>query len=111
MHGLDAIDELAFADARRLGRVRLRQDPRREPPVSLLGFDALREVPSFDEFRARLRGRTAPVKALLLDQSFAAGVRGVLPDVFAGTLTAPEQRAAAELEWRKYASAEWSDTR
>src|SRR5918999_1053533 len=33
---------LAFADARRLGRVRLRHDPRREPPISLLGFDALR---------------------------------------------------------------------
>jgi formamidopyrimidine-DNA glycosylase len=71
---------LAFADARRLGRVRLRQDPRREPPVSLLGFDALREVPSFDEFRARLRGRTAPVKALLLDQSFAAGVGNWIAD-------------------------------
>jgi formamidopyrimidine-DNA glycosylase len=71
---------LAYADARRLGRVRLRDDPRREPPISLLGFDALREVPSLEEFRARLRGRTAPVKALLLDQSFAAGVGNWIAD-------------------------------
>src|SRR5581483_8715571 len=34
--------ELAYADARRLGRVRLRHDPEREPPISLLGFDAFR---------------------------------------------------------------------
>lgn len=31
---------VAFADARRLGRIRLRHDPPAEPPVSLLGFDA-----------------------------------------------------------------------
>ena len=37
--------ELAFADARRLGRIRLRHDPGTEPPVSALGFDALRELP------------------------------------------------------------------
>ena len=32
--------ELAFADARRLGRARLRVDPAAVPPISLLGFDA-----------------------------------------------------------------------
>ena len=37
--------ELAIADARRLGRIRLRDDPRREPPLSALGFDALHELP------------------------------------------------------------------
>ncbi|PYM98034.1 MAG: hypothetical protein DME08_08600, partial [Candidatus Rokuibacteriota bacterium] len=38
--------ELVMTDARRLGRIRLRHDPRNEPPISLLGFDALHELPS-----------------------------------------------------------------
>jgi formamidopyrimidine-DNA glycosylase len=72
--------ELAFADARRLGRVRLRDDPAREPPISLLGFDALRGLPPPRRFAERLRARAAPVKAVLLDQSFAAGVGNWVAD-------------------------------
>jgi formamidopyrimidine-DNA glycosylase len=72
--------ELAIADARRLGRIRLRHDPRREPPISLLGFDALRGIPPPADFRARLAGRTAPIKAVLLDQGFAAGVGNWIAD-------------------------------
>lgn len=72
--------EMAFADARRLGRVRLRHDPASEPPVSLLGFDALREVPPPRRFLTLLRQRAAPIKALLLDQSFAAGVGNWIAD-------------------------------
>jgi formamidopyrimidine-DNA glycosylase len=71
---------LAMADARRLGRIRLRDDPRREPPVAGLGFDALHELPSPAAFFARLRERTAPMKALLLDQTFAAGVGNWIAD-------------------------------
>ena len=72
--------ELAYADARRLGRVRLRDDPQREPPISLLGFDAFRELPSLGDFAALVRARSAPMKALLLDQSFAAGVGNWIAD-------------------------------
>jgi formamidopyrimidine-DNA glycosylase len=93
--------ELALADGRRLGRVRLRHDPPHEPPVSLLGFDALHDIPSPARFRDLLRGRSAPLKALLLDQSFAAGVGNWIADEVlyqarlaphrrAGTLTAAE---------------------
>jgi formamidopyrimidine-DNA glycosylase len=71
---------LAIADARRLGRIRLRQDPRREPPLAGLGFDALRELPAPACFHAMLRQRTAPMKALLLDQTFAAGVGNWIAD-------------------------------
>jgi formamidopyrimidine-DNA glycosylase len=78
--GFDDGGALALADARRLGRIRLRDDPRREPPVADLGFDALRELPPPAEFAARLRERTAPMKALLLDQSFAAGVGNWIAD-------------------------------
>jgi formamidopyrimidine-DNA glycosylase len=72
--------ELAMADARRLGRIRLREDPRRELPLADLGFDALRELPPPARFRALLRERTAPMKALLLDQTFAAGVGNWIAD-------------------------------
>ncbi|HSE91825.1 MAG TPA: DNA-formamidopyrimidine glycosylase family protein [Methylomirabilota bacterium] len=77
---LDDGNELAFADARRLGRIRLRHDPRDEPPVSLLGFDALRELPAPRRFRELLRERSAPLKAVLLDQTFAAGVGNWIAD-------------------------------
>lgn len=77
---LDDGVELAYADARRLGRIRLRHDPPAEPPVSLLGFDALRELPPAAVFGALLQARAAPVKAVLLDQTFAAGVGNWIAD-------------------------------
>ena len=72
--------ELAIADPRRLGRIRLRHDPRHEPPISLLGFDAFRELPPPRRFLALLGARAAPIKALLLDQTFAAGVGNWVAD-------------------------------
>jgi formamidopyrimidine-DNA glycosylase len=72
--------QLVFADARRLGRVRLRRDPRHEPPISLLGFDAHRGIPPPARFRELLCARTAPLKAVLLDQTFAAGVGNWIAD-------------------------------
>ena len=72
--------EVSFCDARRLGRVRLRHDPRAEPPISLLGFDALHELPSVRRLVALFGERAAPVKALLLDQSFSAGVGNWIAD-------------------------------
>jgi formamidopyrimidine-DNA glycosylase len=98
---LDDGGEVVFRDARRLGRVRLRHDPRAEPPISLLGFDALRELPSLRELVALFAERAAPVKAMLLDQSFSAGVgnwiadevlyqAGIDPRRRANTLTAAE---------------------
>ncbi|KAG6891110.1 hypothetical protein C0995_014200 [Termitomyces sp. Mi166 len=66
--------QLAFLDARRLGRIRLRASPLTEPPISELGFDPILSMPSLDEFSAAVLKRTCPIKALLLDQSFSAGV-------------------------------------
>jgi formamidopyrimidine-DNA glycosylase len=77
---LDDGAEVAFADPRRLGRVRLRSDPRREPPIAGLGFDALRELPPPAALHAALLARALPVKALLLDQAFAAGVGNWVAD-------------------------------
>ena len=77
---LDDGGEVVFRDARRLGRVRLRHDPAAEPPISLLGFDALHDVPSPGRLAALFAKRAAPVKAVLLDQSFSAGVGNWIAD-------------------------------
>lgn len=45
-----------------------------EPPISTLGFDPILSMPQLDEFTTSVRKRTCPIKALLLDQSFSAGV-------------------------------------
>ncbi len=65
--------ELAFTNARRFGRVMLRQDPLSEPPISELGFDPLLDMPALPEFAALLRARRGSIKGVLLDQRFAAG--------------------------------------
>lgn len=66
--------QVAFLDARRLGRIRLCASPLTEPPISALGFDPILGMPSADDFKKAVRKRSCPVKALLLDQSFSAGV-------------------------------------
>jgi len=77
----DSGAQVTFTNARRLGRLRLRDDPANEPPVSKLGFDPYKTLPSPEAFRARLARRgKAPVKALLLDQKFAAGVGNWIAD-------------------------------
>jgi formamidopyrimidine-DNA glycosylase len=70
--------ELAFSDARRLGRVRLAVHPKEEPPISELGFDPILSMPPLWEFQALVLKRSCPIKALLLDQSFSAGVGNYL---------------------------------
>lgn len=71
---------LAFTDPRRLGRLRLVSDPLTEGPVSELGPDALLALPAVPAFIAQVRARGAPIKALLLDQSFLAGIGNWIAD-------------------------------
>ena len=66
--------QIAFLDARRLGRIRLCKTPLTEPPISNLGFDPILSMPDLEHFKKGLLKRSCPVKALLLDQSFSAGV-------------------------------------
>ncbi|HMO51955.1 MAG TPA: DNA-formamidopyrimidine glycosylase family protein [Kiritimatiellia bacterium] len=77
---LDDGTRIGFRDPRRLGRIRLRHDPRTEPPVSLLGFDPLHDLPGPAVFIKEFSRRKAPVKAVLLDQSFSAGVGNWIAD-------------------------------
>ena len=71
---------LAMTSARRLGRIRLREDPPNEPPLNRLGFDPLLHMPSPTEFARLLAGRRGTLKGLLLNQSFAAGVGNWIAD-------------------------------
>mmetsp|Transcript_12377 Transcript_12377/g.20081 ORF Transcript_12377/g.20081 Transcript_12377/m.20081 type:complete len:537 (+) Transcript_12377:39-1649(+) len=70
----------AFTNVRRLGRIRLQKDPANESPVTELGFDPLTEMPLLEDFSALLQQRSAPIKAVLLDQRFAAGVGNWIAD-------------------------------
>jgi len=71
---------VAFADARRFGRIRLQKHPEREAPISALGFDALLGLPPAEELGRLLARRKAPVKAVLLDQRVFAGVGNWVAD-------------------------------
>ncbi|KNC96931.1 formamidopyrimidine-DNA glycosylase [Spizellomyces punctatus DAOM BR117] len=73
--------ELAFTDMRRLARIRLVDgDPLLHPPISELGFDPLLSMPDLDVFSETVRKRKCPIKALLLDQAFSAGVGNWVAD-------------------------------
>ncbi|MFI6076310.1 Fpg/Nei family DNA glycosylase [Actinoplanes sp. NPDC051343] len=63
---------LMLVDPRRLGRVRL------DPPVELLGPDAT-TITSL-QFRSVVAGRSAPVKARLMEQHRIAGIGNLLAD-------------------------------
>src|SRR5258708_968427 len=68
------VTEVAFLDARRFGRIRLCKAPLTEPPISGMGFDPILSMPNLADFSKGLLKRGCPIKALLLDQSFSAGV-------------------------------------
>ncbi|EAU92978.2 AtMMH-1 [Coprinopsis cinerea okayama7 len=85
--------EVAFIDARRLARIRLCTSPMEERPISELGFDPLLSMPSLETFSRTVLKRSCPIKALLLDQSFSAGVGNwVADEVLYHARIHPEQR-------------------
>eukprot|EP00887_Chlorella_sp_A99_P004355 scaffold15.g4355.t1 len=65
---------LAFCDSRRFARVLFLSDPEAKPPISKLGWDPLLNMPPLEEFAAALSRVGRAIKALLLDQSFSAGI-------------------------------------
>jgi formamidopyrimidine-DNA glycosylase len=93
----DRGDYFAMTNPRRLGRIRLQDDPEHEPPISLLGFDPLLDLPALRTFRERLARRRAPIKAVLLDQSFAAGVGNWIADEVLYQARIDPRRLAADL--------------
>ena len=71
---------LAMPDPRRFGRIRMRVDPRNEPPVSTLGFDPLYQMPDRASFREMVATRKTTIKGLLLNQKFCAGIGNWIAD-------------------------------
>jgi formamidopyrimidine-DNA glycosylase len=75
---LDDGRRLHYQDSRKFGRLWLVADP--EAVVYRLGPEPLAEHFSVEGMAARLTGRKAPIKALLLDQSIVAGVGNIYAD-------------------------------
>ncbi|KAI0735590.1 AtMMH-1 [Earliella scabrosa] len=89
----EEVTEIAFLDARRLGRIRLCQSPLTEPPISTLGFDPILSMPDLADFKKGVLKRSCPIKALLLDQSFSAGVGNwVADEILYHARVHPEER-------------------
>jgi formamidopyrimidine-DNA glycosylase len=76
--GLDNGESLCFSDARRFGRSYLITDMNEIAPN--LGPEPLTDDFTVDVLRGRLAGRHKQIKALLLDQSFIAGVGNIYAD-------------------------------
>lgn len=78
---LDNGHELRFSDARKFGKVYLSQDfASVTKGAANLGPEPLEDSFTTHDFRERLRGRSNALKALLLDQSFIAGVGNIYAD-------------------------------
>ncbi|MFQ3646865.1 MAG: bifunctional DNA-formamidopyrimidine glycosylase/DNA-(apurinic or apyrimidinic site) lyase [Anaerolineae bacterium] len=75
---LDGAEELRFSDSRKFGRVYLTSDPDRI--TGTLGPEPLAESFTAAEFAQRLKLRDKGIKALLLDQTFIAGVGNIYAD-------------------------------
>jgi formamidopyrimidine-DNA glycosylase len=75
---LDDGRELRYTDIRRFGQMLLLPDAKLTELREKLGADALNV--SAEEFRRRIAGRRARIKALLLDQSVLRGVGNIYAD-------------------------------
>jgi formamidopyrimidine-DNA glycosylase len=75
---LDGGEQLRFSDARKFGKLFLTADL--ESIIGALGPEPLEESFTFEAFQSRLQGRKTPLKALLLNQQFVAGVGNIYAD-------------------------------
>jgi len=75
---LDSGEELRFSDSRKFGRVYLTHDP--TAITGSLGPEPLSAEFTAAEFAQRLKMRDKNIKALLLDQTFLAGVGNIYAD-------------------------------
>lgn len=71
---------IAFVDGRRLGRIWSAERPEGCHRYAALGPDAHLELPDAATWAAMVQRRKAPIKALLLDQKFLAGIGNYLAD-------------------------------
>lgn len=86
---------IAMTDGRRLARLWVGEDPHSALPK--LGPDMLLEPWAVDDLVKRLKGRTAPIKAMLLDQTLFCGVGNWIADEVLYQSEIAPQRLAGEL--------------
>jgi formamidopyrimidine-DNA glycosylase len=72
--------QIVFTDGRRLGRLWLAENPSLDKRIVKLGPDALDDLPSAKRLAELFAKRSAPVKALLLDQGLISGIGNYLAD-------------------------------
>jgi len=75
---LDDATELRFTDVRKFGTFDLVDDP--TEALAKLGPDAIAPAFDIDALWQGLRGRRAPIKSVLLDQSLVAGIGNIYAD-------------------------------
>ena len=75
---LDDGSVLHYNDPRKFGRIWLVPD--RTTVLAKLGPEPLEDGFDIEQFAARLKGRSAPIKSLLLDQRIVAGVGNIYAD-------------------------------
>ena len=69
--------KLVFNDPRVFGRLEICNDIAKHSGLAKLGWEPWDEEISASELRERLKGSAKPVKSLLLDQSFIAGIGNI----------------------------------
>jgi formamidopyrimidine-DNA glycosylase len=95
---LDDGRRFAFTDARRFGRLRLARDPLTEAPLRGLGHDPSVGLPVTRLLALELKGRKAPIKAVLLDQTTFAGVGNWIADEVLFQAGIRPHRSTADLD-------------
>lgn len=94
---------IAFTDGRRLGRLWLGADPATDVRVLKLGPDAYEQMPSAAELKTLFARRSAPIKAVLMDQGVISGVGNYLADECLYQARIAPKRAASDLSSKEIA--------
>lgn len=96
---LDNGRELRYTDIRRFGRMLIVEDGEHESTLGELGLDPLEATE--EEFTAKLRGRRARIKSLLLDQRVLRGMGNIYTDESLWRARIHPMRLAASLKPRE----------
>lgn len=80
LHLITADSAVCMVDPRRLARIWTADSPETDPRMAKLGPDAWLDLPRPADFHKLLRKRKTPIKALLLHQSFLAGIGNWVAD-------------------------------
>ncbi len=72
--------QLFFNDQRQFGYMQLVPPEEKDRIVAAYGVDPIVDEFSFEQFQEALQGRTAPIKAVLLDQTRIAGIGNIYAD-------------------------------